>query len=806
MQNFQTNFTAGQIDELLDGRVDLAKYNNGLKVAKNGIIFQQGGFKGRAGTRYVAPAKFDNKKFILLPFSFNISQNYVLEVGDQYLRIFTLNGRLEVVGVPVEVATPYLETQVFQLKITQTADVLYITHPSHHTKQLNRIDATTWTLTDFLEDPPATIEPNLDLAQTLTLNAASGLGKTATAGAAVFLTGDIDRQIIGKGGVAVITSLGGASPHAVANIDILTTFSAVNFASGEWFLTGSPAVGLTPTKKGPVNGQTTMNLDGDGFRAGDVGKYVRVWDGVVKITEVVNAQQAKGTILVTLTDVAKALAGTWTLEENTWSASRGYPRTVGMADQRLLFGGSNSQPDTVWASKVTQFNKLARGTKDADAFSHTLASNQVNMIEWISPQRDIIIGTSGAEWKMSGGGLNDPITPTNVQAKAQTYWGSESIMPVIIDRSTIFVQAGGTLVRAIRWDFDVDGYVADDLMLLAQNIGHPGVVQLTYEKLPVPLLWAVRSDGKLLSMTFDPSQEVMAWSEHDTDGEFLTACSIVSSDKKKYQTWVGVKRTINGVTKQYIEYFDQAARIKDTHPLLVDSGLSYDGTNNATTLTPGATTGAGIDFTAGAATFAAGDVGKQLYQINGNGRATITAFTNNTTVVATITVDFANTNAIAAGQWGLAVKTVTGLGHLEAKTVQIVGDGAAYPPKVVSAGSVTLDGPHALKIDAGLGFTPELTTLRPGINAGNGSVVFATKGFNRLYVLFHNTLGAKVNGEQIDFRSSAEPMGVAPAPKSGIFKVTNIGYDEDARINIKQEQPLPFCVLAIMGNLDVGDE
>jgi hypothetical protein len=815
MIQLQTNFTGGQLDELLDGRVDINKYNNGLKTSKNFIHFQQGGIKGRPGSRFVAEkgqslstGSDSSRKAVLIPFSFSVEQQYVLEVGHHYIRFYTNDGRLESGGNPVQVETTYDETELYELKFVQSADVLYITHPSHPQRQLNRLSATSWTLTDFAANPPPTTEVNTDLGGNLTLAALTGNNITFTSSSTNLLEADVDRQIVGLGGIATVISVPvGPYPVNNVNVDILTAFPSSPIPAGSWEITGSPSADLTLDKKGPVNAIATMTLSRSGWRAADVGKYIRVWGGVIKITQVTSDTVALGSILIEPTETAAAIGGTWTMESSSWSAARGYPRAVGFHDQRLMFAGSDSEPDSIWASRTGTFTKFARGTRDADPFTYILSANQVNMIEWISPQKDLIIGTSGSEFKMTGG-LNDPLTPSNVLAKPETAWGSESVNPIRADRSTVFVMTGGKILRAIRYDFDVDGYVADDLMLLAANIGYPGIIQLSFEKFPVPLIWAVRSDGVLLSMTFDPSQEVMAWSQQDTQGEFESVCSILSPDGKNSRTWIMVKRSINGVTKRYIEYFDQAERIVDRHPLLVDSGLSYDGTMSTGTLTPGAVSGAGVTFTASAASFAVGDVGKQLYQIDGgDGRATITGFTSNVQVTATITNAFPSTSAIASGSWGLAVKTVTGLDHLEGEEVEIVGDGAVYPTDVVTSGEVTLAGSFALKIDVGLLFVPEAVTLRPGISReGVGNTVFFTKGYNKVYILFSNTLGAKVNDEQVEFRSSADPMGEAPPLQSGIFKVANLGYDSDARITIKQEQPLPITVLAIQMMLEPGVE
>jgi hypothetical protein len=947
---FWTNFTAGQIDEILDGRVDLAKYNNGLRRLYNCIAFQQGGVKGRAGTRFVTSAKYPDKKVCLIPFSFSVHQNYVLEFGHLYIRIFTEDGQLvsgsgselvsngefntnlagwtnatanpgasvawhssqrakfeqttteatgshsvlqksitttpgtryqiqfevssgpltmsigtsagaantlahevfqpkgvpyvrefiastttthieffllsqtplvayldnvsvKVASTPIEIVSPYNESELFQLKYVQSADVLYITHPNHPQKQLNRQTAVTWTLTDFNGNPPYTIEGELSHGSSLTLSATSGIGITVEAsGGATFLAADVGRTIHGKAGEILITSV--VDSDTVIG-DVITSPTGTSLAPSEWTMGGSPGTGVTPSATGPVGAIITLTFADDALRSSpDTGKYVVLWGGVVRLTNISTGTSASAQVISVLSSTAQAIAGNWTLETKAWDSSRGFPRTVGFYDQRLFFAGSNSDPDALIGSKTGRFNDFARGSNDADSIKYVLSAGQVNMIEWIMSGRDLLVGTSGAEFKVSGG-LNEPLTPSNVLAKPETAWGSESIMPARADRAVIFVQKGGNILRSISYNFDVDGYLAEDLMLLACSIGSPGITQITFEKIPIPIIYGTREDGTLITLVYDPRQEVIAWSEHHTPiGEFESACSIMAPDGKKGRTWVAVKRTIDGSTRRYIEYFDQSAIITEQHPLTgLDSALSYDGTNNLAAIEfdvglPGEVPIHTVSNITADATqvFTAGDVGKEIIQIGGTGRAIITAFVNSQTVTVKVTSVFPNVGPYARGAWGKAVNSLAGLDHLEGATVDIKGDGAAYGSTVVASGGISFDGPHALKVDVGLLFEPLIQTLRPGINLRDGNSVFLTKGYNRIYIFFKDTLGATVNDLPLEFRSSQDLMDEAPPLTTDIVEVTHLGYDSDARITIKQTQPLPFMVLAIAGSLNVGDE
>lgn len=152
---FQTNFSAGEISPRLFARVDVAKYANGCYELDNFIVQRFGGIKKRGGTQYIASTKTAAKKARVVPFIFSVTQAYILEFGDLYVRFYTNGGRVEVASVPVEVATPWNENEIFDLQFAQSADVLYITHPNHAPRTLSRTSATTFVLDtiDFKDGP-----------------------------------------------------------------------------------------------------------------------------------------------------------------------------------------------------------------------------------------------------------------------------------------------------------------------------------------------------------------------------------------------------------------------------------------------------------------------------------------------------------------------------------------------------------------------------------------------------------------------------------------------------------------------------
>ena len=145
-----TNFTAGELSPRLKGRVDQSKYYNGCETLENMLIYPHGGAVRRPGTVYVADVKDHSKKVRLIPFEFNTEQAYALEFGDQYMRVYKDNGQVEAGGGGVyELATPYLEADLFDLKYVQSNDIMYIVHPSHKPRKLTRSAHNNWSISNY---------------------------------------------------------------------------------------------------------------------------------------------------------------------------------------------------------------------------------------------------------------------------------------------------------------------------------------------------------------------------------------------------------------------------------------------------------------------------------------------------------------------------------------------------------------------------------------------------------------------------------------------------------------------------------
>ena len=570
----QTNFTAGELSPRIGSRVDIAKYNSGLKVSENLQHYVQGGAGRRAGLRFAAETKDSSKESRLLPFIYNSDQAYMLEVGNLYMRVFS-NGAA--IGAPYEIVTPYTEAMLDDLSWVQSADTMFLAHPQVPTYRLQRFADADWRMLAA----PFAVQPFDELgirpALALTLgSAAVGTGVNFGATGA-FLASDVGRDIVSASGLATVTNYADVNN---VTCEIKSAFAGTSIASGDWTLTGTPQTTCTASAVGPAGTAITLTLAAAGWRAGtaEVGKYVKINGGLVKITAYTSSTVVDGVVQQVLTSTAAAIANSWTLNASIWNSASGYPRAVTLHEQRLLLAGSPGYPQRMTGSRTGDYLNFELGTRDDDAFSYDLTSSEINAIRHMVPSKRLLIFTARGEMSARGG-VEKPITPTNIQKEDESTAGASIVRPVKIGKEVLFVQRAGKKVRACGYSVQIDGYDSPDRTVFAEHITGDGITSLSYQQEPDCLLLGVRTDGQMAAATYNSEQEVNAWGRWITDGAFESVASIPTATGD--QTWAIVRRTINGVTKRYVEYFDTSLKtdcaITDTSgtPATVWTGLSH---------------------------------------------------------------------------------------------------------------------------------------------------------------------------------------------------------------------------------------
>jgi hypothetical protein len=268
------------------------------------------------------------------------------------------------------------------------------------------------------------------------------------------------------------------------------------------------------------------------------------------------------------------------------SGSNNRPSVVTFFEQRLVFANTNNNPQTLWFSKNGDYLNFTVGTAADDALIYTIASNQVNAIRYLSATRVLTLGTSGGEYVVTATS-DGPVTPTTTLIRKYSNYGTAPIEPVQVADVTLFLQRGNRKIREFKYvgDINADAYQAPDMSILAEHITEGGITQFAYQQEPDSVIWMVRADGTLVGMTYRREEQVVAFHKHVIGGSFGEGQAVVESvatlptDTGEDELYMVVKRTINGVTKRYIELMKPFSfGGVTTGAFFVDSGLAYSGT------------------------------------------------------------------------------------------------------------------------------------------------------------------------------------------------------------------------------------
>lgn len=720
----------GELSPLLDGQISFEKYPRGSKTLENFIPTVQGPLIKRPGTRYVAPIKNQANKTWLSTFEYNVDNAYVLEFGGQYVRFFQNHGQL-ISGTPVEVVTPYLQTDLFntdgtcRVRTAQSADFLYIAHGSYEPRILKRLTSSSFQLDVFRPDGGPFKELN-DTATTVYSSAETG-AVTLTASSAIFQAGHVDSLFLLE----------------AKNINSIPAWEV-----GKAIVVGNRRrVGnrvYEALTAGTTGTATPVHVEGAVFD-GDPGVQWQFRDagfGWVRITGFTSSTVVSATVISRLpSDTVGGGNATTRWAHAAWSSVEGWPTDVTFFRERLWF----ARGQTLWASVASGFDDFSErddnGQVTADlAITVTLASGNLNAVQWLFPDKELICGTAAGEFLVGELQNGSPIGPGNVRARLQSKFGSRAIVPVQAGAAILFTQRAGRKVREITYDGYSELYRSDDRTALSEHITQTGIVDMDYAQEPYSVAWCTRADGKLIGFTWNAEQNVWCWHPHSiggTDARVESVAAIPSPDGSRNELWMIVKRTINGTTTRYVEFMEAGweSPTPQSQAFYIDSGLSYSGP---------------------------------------------------------------------------ATTTITGLGHLEGQTVNILADGSPHPARVVSGGSITLQRASSV-VQAGLPYVARMKTMRLEAGAQNGTAQGKLKRIHRVILRFKETVTGMFGPsfdklDEITFRTAQDPMDQPVPPFTGDKPLQwPGGYDRDAYVCFYDDKPCPVTLVAIFPQVGVSD-
>ena len=773
----QPTFAAGELSPSASARTDIARYYTGLKLCRNFMVMPYGGVRNRAGTRLVAEVKDSTKLCRLVPFQFNDVQTYILAFGDLNMRVIKDGGQVlysagPSIGTPFELAMPYTQYDLASLNYTQSADVMTFAQPGYKPRELNRLAHDNWTTADI------NLAPRIAAPASATAVSGGGTGTAQTWRYQV---------------TAVLDDGNTLDESLPATSNPVTTHTDVASATITW-----PA----------VTGATYYIIYKDNAGAGIYGFIGR----------------ATGT---TFTDqnITAVKTDTSPNGNDPFVGAGNFPGAVVYYQQRLIFAGSNLQPQTVWTSKTGLFKNFGYSVpnKDDDAITFTLSSNKVNRVRHLLGLRKLLALTTGAEFTISGGDTG--LSAKTVQAVPEGYDGTAIVPPVVVGNSAVYVQARGNRVSSFGYSLNADGFAADDLTLFSAHLFKgKELTNVAYQKVPDSIVWYVRDDGVLLGLTYVPEQQLVGWHWHDTDG-FVESIACIPEGQEDVLYMV-VRRNINGVQKRYIERMEsrQITSIEDA--FFVDCGLTYDGRNTdaAKTFTlSGGTTWQFpevVTMTAvGHTPFTAGSVGvdyslkRQVIDENGDPateivRVEVVGYTSTSIVtVKLLIICPVSLRGVAVSAWARQVKTLSGLGHLEGKTVSILADGSVHPQRVVTGGSVALQEAAGIA-HVGLQYISDMETLDLELKNANETVLDKKIAVNSLIVLVEESRGIFAGKDKKSLYPHKTSRDDYESPIELLTGQAEISIPNNwqgkGRVFIRQADPLPLSVLAVIPEVTIG--
>jgi len=804
----QTSFNAGVLSPRFWGRTDWQKYANSVAELSNCIPLVAGPITFRPGTSFIKDA-YNHGQVRLIPFKYSTEQAYMLEFSDNRIRFFKDRG--------IILSTTAVTNGTFATDLTGWTGIDSGTGASTwsagsmslaggaggvaaRTQALTYMGISQYTVTcDVATNSVGyyvgTTSGGSEIASgTLTTGVSKTFNFTPTTAGTVYLTfrnpnnntSLVDNVVLSTPEYAINT------PYETADLEYISyaqdrnviyfalksttvktkvltrtghaqwTLSDLTFVDGPYLENNSTTTTLTPSHTSGTG--RTMTASSAVFASTDIGRLIRFryghnnpW-GYCTITGYTSP-----TVVTVDIDAVFDFAGAstrWRL--GAFCETTGYPGVVTLHEFRMFLANNSSRPNTFWASEaqgvggttvlyaptVVEDNTITA----SNAFFGQLTAGDVSEIAWMSSGASLVFGTEDSEWVGEPGDTAEGISPTNFRVTRRTNHGSlPQVSPVRIDGTVMYAKGTGTRVNKFVFDFSSDKYMSTNLSLQAETIfAGKTVAEMVYQPEPFSLMWVLFTDGTLASVTYVDSEEVGGWASHSIAGVF-------EDDDLTYGVVESIA-VIPASDRSYSEVWMVVKRTMDGQlvrfiEVLEDSSF-----------------------------------GKELEDA--------------------IYVDSALTYS------GVSTTTLSGLTHLEGSEVVVFSNGYRQANKTVESGQITLD-EAATKVVVGLEYIGNVETLDfETTNGFGGSSMGQIRRISSVAVRLYDTVALWANRQGLDDEDLNELeqitpghlMGVAPEPKSGIFKLdTAADWDLSSGVHLQMRSPFPATVTALMIKAQVNE-
>lgn len=543
------SFQFGEVSPSTLMRTDSAIYNASAQKLQNMMVLAEGAVKKRPGLKH--HYKYTNISLEvdgagsshLFEFHFSDDERYIISIEHQRARCFRLeDGAVTLVETITQDTNsdplPFDRDYLAEYSASQYGDVMIVTHPLFMPRMVIRTGLTSFEITPFSFDSgiggKQTFQPySLFRPQGVTLDpsASTGTSITLTTSEPYWVADHVgtvvryhesEIEITGYTSSTVVT--GDIVDELRIRLDVLNPLRTIE---------GSDQMEVTHINHGFVGGETIVVENASkvaNINASDI-------NGTRVISEIIDANTYKITVGSTATSsedgggyvelVTHAPTLDWT--EQSFSAVRGYPHAVVFHENRLCFGGTIAEPDTIWMSKIGSFFNFDVGeAADDDAITLVAATGSVNEIRYMLSNRDLQVFTAGSELYVPTY-LNQAITPTNAQIRQQTPYGCEYTQPVQMDGATLFVQNAGTVVREFLYTDDQDAYTSTAVSTIASHlIKQPRCMTVVHGAFGEAESYVAitNSDGTAAFFGSNRSERRACWVSLETENGFCSVCGV----------------------------------------------------------------------------------------------------------------------------------------------------------------------------------------------------------------------------------------------------------------------------------------
>lgn len=868
-----TQMNSGKIAPVMEGRTDVQVYPYSCRETKNAIPLVYGSNKNRGGSAFVSAVKSSASKTALIPFKVGENVAYEIEIGEEYLRFYKDHELILDAGVPYEVETSYQVEDIFdangllQIDYQQSGDVLYLVHDKYPPMKLSRYGDTNWILSalDLQGGPWQAMNTNANkviqasgTTGEITLTSVGNIAGSVSSQVYNAYSGDSSRvsKVVvyqtdngSLGGYSKYITLSNTIPGGPYLNDMIgdpreyatmvnTLFPELNLQvnyertgdtlysyTWQFVLTGKnasaiglnlamqngsttvgtltvPAVGtFEPIFTEEMVGQylrlnyapnvpiwyagmtvtagMTVKSDGNYYQAGSAGTagnmkpvhtegtesdgainwtYLHSGYGIVKITEVIDEANATATVISTLPSEIVS-TGTYKWESSLLGADGIWPSSVCFFKDRLALGLNATKGPQVCFSCSGDYENFSDMTA-----GEVLATNAItlpilldlNKIQWLCAQDNLFVGTEGGIVAVKAMTSSEVFGPDNITYDNISSIGTCKIKPIRIGDDILYLGRLAKDIYAIQYNWETDSYAPDEVSLLAYDLVEEGISGWALQYEPNRIIWLIRKDGKLIGLTYNKKQSVRAFHLHETDGEFESVSCIPAPDGTQDEVYFVAKRTVNSNTVRYVEYF------KNGLPLSIASGLT---------------------------------VAQKLEYLIKNAWF----------------LDCAKKYTFAE-----ATDAITGLTHLEGKTVAVLADGKVQESKTVASGAITLDSAAKLVL-VGLPYETIIEPMPLNIDI-NGTGQARSQRINQIICRLYRSANFKFSWDNTTWHNAEVKDDNELTLKSGDLLLNwgasntlsklnseDIVNATGARMLFKQDLPLPVCFVAFYPQIEVSN-